>query len=88
VLLVCFVFVDIDRQMRHFEDVVEEIKAKVDHLQPFMLGKSNLPSTGYCLLYKLFTMKITVQQLKSTNYFLSYFINLFPVSEIVFSPVI
>lgn len=51
--------------MKHFEEVIDEIKAKVDHLQPFMLGKSNLPSSGYCLLYKLFCMKVTIAQMKS-----------------------
>lgn len=52
-------------QYKRFDDIVDEIRAKVDHLQPFMLGKSQLPSTGYCLLYKLFVMKVTIQQLKS-----------------------
>jgi hypothetical protein len=36
--------------------------------EPFSLGKAaqRLPSTAFCLLYKLFTMKMTKKQMKAT----------------------
>ena len=33
--------------------------------EPFSLGSSRAPSTAFCLLYKFFTMKLTVKQMTS-----------------------
>lgn len=33
-------------------------------LAPYVPGSSNVPSTAYCFLYKLFTLKLTRKQLE------------------------
>mmetsp|Transcript_5054 Transcript_5054/g.5734 ORF Transcript_5054/g.5734 Transcript_5054/m.5734 type:complete len:485 (+) Transcript_5054:351-1805(+) len=48
-----------------FAQVVDEIYYKVDHVEPWMQAPSNTPSTAFCLLYKLFTMKMTNKQMNS-----------------------
>jgi pre-mRNA-splicing factor 38B len=35
------------------------------HTEPFCVGMNNLPSTAFCLLYKLCTMGVNKKQLKS-----------------------
>lgn len=51
-------------EYKTFEDVVDGIYEEVTHLQPYMLGKSGLPSAASCFLYKLFLMRLTYTQLK------------------------
>mmetsp|Transcript_11431 Transcript_11431/g.13032 ORF Transcript_11431/g.13032 Transcript_11431/m.13032 type:complete len:520 (-) Transcript_11431:301-1860(-) len=48
-----------------FAQVVDEIYYKVDHVEPWMAAPANTPSTGFCLLYKLFTMKLTNKQMSA-----------------------
>lgn len=48
------------------EDLFVEIKKEVTHVKPFVLGKSTqLPSTAFMLLYKLFHMRLKFSQLKA-----------------------
>ncbi|GAX83496.1 hypothetical protein CEUSTIGMA_g10921.t1 [Chlamydomonas eustigma] len=47
-----------------WEDVVDEIYENVDHVEPWMSGNARGPSTAFCLLYRLFEMKLNVKQVK------------------------
>ncbi|KAK3131582.1 hypothetical protein QOZ80_6AG0508380 [Eleusine coracana subsp. coracana] len=46
-----------------YHEVVDEIYNQVDHVEPWMTGNCRGPSSAFCLLYKLFTMKVTVNQM-------------------------
>lgn len=50
-------------KMKTFHEVVDEIYNQVDHVEPWMTGNCRGPSTAFCLLYKFFTMKLTVKQM-------------------------
>lgn len=50
--------------LKTYTDVVDEIYNHVDHVEPWMTGNCRGPSTAFCLLYKLFTMKFTVKQMQ------------------------
>eukprot|EP01057_Protomagalhaensia_wolfi_P006088 Protomagalhaensia_wolfi_Nauph_80__6087@NODE_860_length_1941_cov_40_798107_g647_i0_p1_GENE_NODE_860_length_1941_cov_40_798107_g647_i0NODE_860_length_1941_cov_40_798107_g647_i0_p1_ORF_typecomplete_len438_score89_61PRP38/PF03371_15/5e49_NODE_860_length_1941_cov_40_798107_g647_i06271784 len=47
------------------QEVVEEIRQFVDHIEPYCSGNTRAPSTFLCCLYKLFTMKLTEDELLS-----------------------
>lgn len=71
------------RELKTFQEVLDEIYNEVDHLgmynayrsdatralEPFSIGKQRMPSTAFCILYKLFTMKLTVKQVKGSSLF-------------------
>jgi pre-mRNA-splicing factor 38B len=46
-----------------YHEVVDEIYNQVDHVEPWMTGNCRGPSSAFCLLYKFFTMKLTVKQM-------------------------
>uniref|UniRef100_A0A804PAG6 Pre-mRNA-splicing factor 38 n=1 Tax=Zea mays TaxID=4577 RepID=A0A804PAG6_MAIZE len=46
-----------------YHKVVDEIYNQVDHVEPWMTDNCRGPSSAFCLLYKLFTMKLTVKQM-------------------------
>ncbi|KAK8365969.1 hypothetical protein V6Z12_A02G091500 [Gossypium hirsutum] len=46
-----------------YHEVIDEIYNQVDHVEPWMTGNCRGPSTAFCLLYKFFTMKLTVKQM-------------------------
>ncbi|KAJ1288168.1 hypothetical protein BS78_02G069700 [Paspalum vaginatum] len=46
-----------------YHEVVDEIYRQVDHVEPWMTGNCRGPSSAFCLLYKFFTMKLTVNQM-------------------------
>lgn len=50
--------------LKTYTEVVDEIYNHVDHVEPWMTGNCRGPSTAFCLLYKLFTMKFTVKQMQ------------------------
>ncbi|KAK2973250.1 hypothetical protein RJ640_000841 [Escallonia rubra] len=50
-------------RLKTFHDVIDEIYNQVDHVEPWMTGNCRGPSTAFCLLYKFFTMKLTVKQM-------------------------
>lgn len=50
--------------LKAYTEVVDEIYNQVDHVEPWMTGNCRGPSTAFCLLYKLFTMKFTVKQMQ------------------------
>ncbi|EMS52731.1 hypothetical protein TRIUR3_17316 [Triticum urartu] len=50
-------------KIKTYHEVIDEIYNQVDHVEPWMTGNCRGPSTAFCLLYKLFTMKLTVNQM-------------------------
>ncbi|KAL5202002.1 hypothetical protein ABZP36_012954 [Zizania latifolia] len=50
-------------RLKTYHEVIDEIYNQVDHVEPWMTGNCRGPSTAFCLLYKFFTMKITVKQM-------------------------
>ncbi|XP_051180650.1 pre-mRNA splicing factor SR-like 1 isoform X5 [Lolium perenne] len=50
-------------RMKTYHEVIDEIYYHVDHVEPWMTGNCRGPSTAFCLLYKFFTMKLTVKQM-------------------------
>ncbi|XP_024401375.1 pre-mRNA splicing factor SR-like 1 [Physcomitrium patens] len=50
--------------LQTYTEVVDEIYNHVDHVEPWMTGNCRGPSTAFCLLYKLFTLKFTVKQMQ------------------------
>ncbi|KAK4278065.1 hypothetical protein QN277_015962 [Acacia crassicarpa] len=50
-------------QKKTYHEVIDEIYNHVDHVEPWMTGNCRGPSTSFCLLYKFFTMKLTVKQM-------------------------
>ncbi|KAG0466231.1 hypothetical protein HPP92_017811 [Vanilla planifolia] len=49
-------------RLKTYHEVIDEIYNQVDHVEPWMTGNCRGPSTAFCLLYKFFTMKLTVKQ--------------------------
>lgn len=47
-----------------WDAVVDEIYETVDHVEPWMSGNARGPSSAFCLLYRLFTQKLDVNQIK------------------------
>lgn len=54
------------REMNTWDEVVEEIYRTVDHVEPWMSGNVRGPSTAFCLLYRLFELKLTEDQVVET----------------------
>lgn len=54
------------REMSTWDEVVEEIYRTVDHVEPWMSGNVRGPSTAFCLLYRLFEIKLTEDQVVDT----------------------
>lgn len=50
-------------RLESFEEIVDEIYNRVEHLQPFLPGPANTPSTAFCLLYRLFVLRVTERQM-------------------------
>lgn len=46
-------------------DVVDEIYNSVQHLEPWMSGNARGPSSAFCLMHRLFTIKVTEDELQS-----------------------
>ncbi|GMH05144.1 hypothetical protein Nepgr_006984 [Nepenthes gracilis] len=50
-------------RLKTYHEVIDEIYNQVDHVEPWMTGNCRGPSTAFCLMYKFFTMKLTVKQM-------------------------
>ncbi|KAJ6926295.1 pre-mRNA splicing factor SR-like 1 isoform X1 [Populus alba x Populus x berolinensis] len=50
-------------RLKTYHEVIDEIYNQVDNVEPWMTGNCRGPSTSFCLLYKFFTMKLTVKQM-------------------------
>lgn len=51
-------------RLKTYHEVIDEVYNQVDHVEPWMTGNCRGPSTAFCLLYKFFTMKLTVKQMQ------------------------
>ncbi|GAB2287691.1 suppressor of rad53 null lethality [Dionaea muscipula] len=51
-------------RLKTYHEVIDEIYNQVDHVEPWMTGNCRGPSTAFCLLYKFFTMKLTIKQMQ------------------------
>lgn len=50
-------------QYSALNEIMAEIRQYVDHAEPYVTGHSRAPSTFICCLYKLFTMRLTEDEL-------------------------
>lgn len=75
-------------RLKTYHEVIDEIYNQVDHVEPWMTGNCRGPSTSFCLLYKFFTMKLTVKQmhglLKHPD---SPYIRAVSITSPIFSPI-
>jgi len=46
------------------EQIIEEIKTSVDHCEPYLTGSTDLPSSAFCCLYRLFEIKLSARGIK------------------------
>ena len=53
----------LSRSLTSFQQIVDHIYEKVDHLEPWSAGTARVPSTAFCLLFKLATMGVTRNQM-------------------------
>lgn len=54
------------RELATWDAVIDEIYNTVNHVEPWMSGNVRGPSTAFCLLYRLFELKITEDQVHET----------------------
>ena len=50
-------------KLKTYHEVIDEIYEHVDHVEPWMTGNCRGPSTSFCLLYRIFTLKLTLKQM-------------------------
>jgi len=50
--------------LKTYHEVIDEAHNKVKQLEAFSQGQSRMPSTAFCLLYKLFLMRLTLKQIR------------------------
>ncbi|PNH05807.1 Pre-mRNA-splicing factor 38B [Tetrabaena socialis] len=50
--------------LSNWSDIVDEIFEHVDHVEPWMSGNARGPSSAFCLLHRLFTLKLTAKEVK------------------------
>jgi len=53
-------------EMSTWEEVIDEIYECVEDVEPWMSGNARGPSTAFCLLHRLFTLKLNTKQVKDT----------------------
>ena len=51
------------QQVTAVSDLVDEIYEQVEHVEPWMSGNARGPSTAFNLLYRLFTVPVTVKEM-------------------------
>ena len=51
-------------QLTSWSDIVDEIYDNVDHVEPWMSGNARGPSTAFCLLHRLCSLKLNAKQIK------------------------
>lgn len=49
--------------LESYKEVLDVAKQELTHVEPWMSGNARGASTAFCILYKLFTMRLSVQQL-------------------------
>lgn len=53
-------------ELHTWSDVVDQIYYQVDYVEPWLAGSGRGPSTAFCLLYRLFTLKPTEEEVRAT----------------------
>lgn len=48
-----------------FEEIVDEIYERCEHCAPWATGTSRIPSSAFCLLMRLFVMRVTTRQMQT-----------------------
>lgn len=51
--------------LKTVSEVVDEIYNSVQHLEPWMSGNARGPSSAFCLMHRLFTMRVTEDELQA-----------------------
>merc|ERR1719424_1433330 len=51
-------------EMTTYHQIVDEIYTRVDHVEPWSAGTGRLPSTAFCLLTKLLTIRLTTKMME------------------------
>ena len=59
-------FRGIENSLANWREVVDEIYYSVEHVEPWMAGNTHGPSTAFCILHKLGTMRMTDKQIAQT----------------------
>lgn len=54
------------RELETWEAVIDEMYRTVDRVEPWMSGSIKGPSSAFCLLYRLFELKLTEDQIQET----------------------
>lgn len=54
-------------ELKTVPEVIDELSQYAQHAEPYCSGSSRAPSTLFCCLYKLFTMKLTQKQVGTTK---------------------
>ena len=52
------------RVLPSFSAVVDEVFGRVSYVTPWSAGTARVPSTAYCLLFKLFLLRLTPEQIQ------------------------
>ena len=52
-------------QLNSFHEVLNEVYARVEHVEPWQTGTQRFPSSAFCLLLKLMQLKVTINQMHS-----------------------
>ena len=53
-------------RLESWRDVVDEICAAVEHVEPWMGGNARGPSTAFCLLHRLLALRLSVEEIAAT----------------------
>eukprot|EP00898_Chlorokybus_atmophyticus_P001174 jgi/Chlat1/2057/Chrsp17S02528 len=56
---------DIFARLKTFNEAVDEIYNQVEHVEPWMSGNCRGPSTAFCILYRMFTMRLNEGQIRT-----------------------
>jgi pre-mRNA-splicing factor 38B len=59
----CQYFTDVCMQMS-YPEIVQQIVQNVNYIEPWAVGTTGVPSTLFCCLYRLMTLKLTESQVK------------------------
>merc|ERR1719410_1969894 len=51
-------------RFKTYHEVIDEIQRHCRNVEPLMVGLSRKPSTAFCILYKFFSMELTVRQVQ------------------------
>eukprot|EP00879_Flechtneria_rotunda_P011560 GHRR01012075.1.p3 GENE.GHRR01012075.1~~GHRR01012075.1.p3 ORF type:complete len:152 (+),score=22.62 GHRR01012075.1:635-1090(+) len=53
-------------KLKTWSEVIDQIFYQVDYVEPWLAGNARGPSTAFCLLYRLFTLKPIEEEVRAT----------------------